>query len=278
MKHYDVDPRKLSEVFDNVSSTYKFYWMLSLLDIVSEGRAHQKVTFAEMVARMISKAWTPLTRGLFSFGKCDKLSARIHQLIFSTELHNCDTEERVRNYIIAHASDPVVAKICDQMTKYVPYRFLYPWLGYNPSNGPIELESQDFDTYRCPYCIEGKSIRINPAWVEYLTDHYEFFSVFAKYLLTYYLMGYNDNIVLPEEICASVTADGSSTSFNHQMGLASEPITTLYEANAQIALLKQQLRNERLSKKTLMSLVANMKNELHFGAGSSNTIITGGAH
>ena len=31
----DEDVKKLSQVFDNTSATYKFYWMLGLLDVVN---------------------------------------------------------------------------------------------------------------------------------------------------------------------------------------------------------------------------------------------------
>lgn len=222
MKHYAVEPEKLADIFDNTTATYKFYWMLALLDVVRNGRAHYCISFTEMVARMISKAWAPLTSGLFTFGPADKLSSRIVSLIHNSELKDCDTEERVRAYILTHAEENVVKDIVDRMTKYVPYRFLYPWLGNDnkPNRRTAQLSCEGVNN--CIYSIHDKSIRINPAWIEYLTDHLDVYESFTKYNLCYYLARYN-NLLMPDEEILTTTADGFSTSVGHQYSFAAEP-------------------------------------------------------
>lgn len=276
MKHYDVDPDKLSEVFKNTTSTYKYYWMLSLLDVVRYGHARKRISYTEMVARMISKAWLPITSGMFAFSKCDKLSARVHTLIFSTELKNCDTEDRVRQYLINHADDLAVKDIVDKLTHYVPYHFLYPWLGTIESKKKLSAESEKQAANRCPYSINytDKSILINPVWIEYLTDHVDILEAFAKYHLTYYLMKYNDNIVLPDEEAMSVTADGASTSINRKMGFATEPLPQLSTAE-EAEMLKKENRSLKHINKVLMELskVKSVSNKYKFEAGTKNTII-----
>lgn len=265
MREYDVDPQKLAEVFQNTTATYKFYWMLALIDCIRAGKIYQDITFTEMVARMIAKAWAPLTSGMFSFGKGDAMWARVTNLIFATELKNCDTEERVLSYITHHSSDPVVKMIVDKMTNYVPYRFLYPWLGFNERNKPIEIASQDFVKNRCPYSINKKTIKINPAWAQYLMDHADILEGFTKYYLTIFLMKFNDNIVLPEEESLSMTADGSYTSMNSQMGFASEPLPQ-YETNREIADLKKQVSD--LNK--IIKILGNNNNFINYGTFVAN--------
>lgn len=254
MKQYDVDPEKLAKVFEHTTTTYKFYWMLALIDATKATAGMRDISFAEMAARMLSKAWIPLNTGLFVFSKEDKLHQLINKLIFNTELRNCDTEERVRNYIISHSKDALVKDIVARMTTYVPYRFLSPWVGANDRHKVMETASQDFGLHRCPYAIFGKAIRINPAWRQYLLDHAPFFESFAKYNLTYYLTRFNDNIILPEEDVMAITADGSATSFNTQMGFAAEGILP-YNANQYLEALQKELRLLRSQNKKLHSLL-----------------------
>lgn len=221
MKTYDVDPGKLTQVFDTTTSTYKFYWLLALMDQIKLGKAYHTISFTEMVASMVGKAWNPITSGLFTFGKCDALIQRVRLLIFKSELRVYDVEERVRKYIAENADEPAVMDLVDKMTKYVPYRFLYPWIG-SGSNSDSAACSRDFATYRCPYEISKKSIRINPAWVEYLTDHRVMIEAFAKMQLQLFLLDRKNNILFADNDFVATTADGSSTSIAIQAGMVAE--------------------------------------------------------
>lgn len=217
MKHYDVDPEKLTRVFDNTTSTYKFYWCLALLQQVKEGKAYSTITFTEMVAAMVAKSWNSVTSGTFNFGDFDKLIHRTNKLIKWSELNAKDVEERVERYIVEHADSPLIKDLVDKMTKYVPYRFLYPWIG-TMSNAKSAAASQDFNTYRCPYSIRKNTININPAWVEYLQDHLTILEAFTKYNLQFYLINHNNKILLADN--EAITADGASSSMASQMGMA----------------------------------------------------------
>lgn len=278
MRKYDIDPEKLQQVFHNTTATYKFYWLQALLDVVRSGKAYQDITFNEMVARMISKAWIPLTSGLFTFGKSDKISARIHQLIFTTELRNCDNEDRVRTYLTSHANDESVIDIVDKMTKYVPYRFLYPWLGADLTNKQTAMASSNYEKYECPYCINyaKKQIRLFTPWIDYLNDHLDVYEAFAKYNLFIFLVKYNDNILLPEEESLhTMTADGLGITY----GLVSEaPIPN--DISKEIALLKTKLKKEKEGKQVLQGILSslNIQNSFNFKKGSKNTIFANGVN
>jgi len=211
MNTYYNFPEKLSEVFETKTTTYKFYWMLALLDAVKSDEGQRQITFTEMVARMVSKAWVPVTSGLFSFGESDALMSRIHTLIFASELNLKDVEERVCIYLLKHASDPLVKDLVAKMTVYVPYRFLYPWVGNQ--SAPLTREaSQNYDQYACPYAIMDKAIVVHPQWAEYFRRHSTILRDFTKYNLILYLAKHNNNILLPEEEALNTTADGMSVS------------------------------------------------------------------
>lgn len=188
------DVKKLSQIFDNTSTTYKFYWMLGLLDAVSIGKAHQPITFNEMVARMLGKAWQPLLQGRLSFGKCDNLLHHITHIIMLSPLNMDSLEDKVICYMMSNPKSILVNNVVKKLTNYVPYRFLYPWIG-TCNNSTAEILSRE-EKRRCIYYIEGDTIKINPIWIDYLTTHRTIIERFTKYSLSCFLAKRNPNFVL----------------------------------------------------------------------------------
>lgn len=200
------DVRKLSQVFDNTSATYKFFWLLGLLDVVNCGRAHQPITFNEMVARMLGKAWNALTISHFSFGKCDALLENIFLLVRKTPLNYVSLEERVVCYMLKNPNDSLVKDIVKRLTHNVPYRFLYPWIGFCSNPQAVVLSNEE--ERRCIYSIEKDRIKINPIWIRYLQAHSHILEGFAIHNLNCFLAKRNPNFILPIENNISKTADG----------------------------------------------------------------------
>lgn len=67
---------KLGQVFRRTTSSYKFLWFLSILDLVASrdlqiGKA-LRLSMPEIVALMIAKAWVPTQRFRLNFGHWDK--------------------------------------------------------------------------------------------------------------------------------------------------------------------------------------------------------------
>ena len=59
----------LAACFNNTSATYKYYWLLSILQQVENGNL--KIAKQELFARMISNAWFTVNYFHVSFGKQD---------------------------------------------------------------------------------------------------------------------------------------------------------------------------------------------------------------
>lgn len=192
------DVKKLSKVFDNTTATYKFYWMLGILDVVNDCGAHQPITFTEMVARMLGKAWQPLLQGNFSFGKFDKLLYNINRIIMFSPLNLYSFEDRILCYMMSNPHNTIVSDIVKKLTHNVPYRFLYPWIGtcYNSMAETLSRESER----RCIYSIEGDRIRINPIWIDYLIVHRNILKGFTIHKLNCFLARRNPNFMLPMEM------------------------------------------------------------------------------
>ena len=49
----------LAGIFGNTTATYKFYWFVSLLDIVVKERK-TRISFWEIIAGMVAESWYPI--------------------------------------------------------------------------------------------------------------------------------------------------------------------------------------------------------------------------
>lgn len=203
---------RLSRIFDNTTATYKYYWMLSLLDIVRRGRGHQPVSYTEMVARMVSKAWQPLMIGRFGFGKCDALLDRVKEMIVHSPLNINSYEDRVYCYIMANKDSGLVKEIVVKLTKYVPARFLYPWIGTCTNSEAYIMSSAE--ERRCLYSIDGKYVYLNPLWIKYLAEQNYILECFAYHRLNCFLEQRNPDFILPAESSFVTTADEVHLSYS----------------------------------------------------------------
>src|SRR5450759_464737 len=57
----------LSACFNNTSATYKYYWFLSILQSIEDGKI--RIQKKDLFARMISNAWYTVNYFHISFGK-----------------------------------------------------------------------------------------------------------------------------------------------------------------------------------------------------------------
>lgn len=190
------DIERFSHIFDNTTSTYKFYWMLSILDVANEGRVHGAIGFDELVARMISKAWWPLKHGFFSFGECDALIKRIDLLILCSPLNMASMEDRIRQYLINNRNAKLVQQIVKDMTKYVPYRLLYPWIGACKNSEAVAMSKST--NIRALYSIVENTIVINPCWRSFLVDYNYILKGFTLNHLYRFLERKNPDFCLPD--------------------------------------------------------------------------------
>lgn len=101
---HNLEVEKISRLYDTTTTTYKFWWGLSLLDVVEQGRA--SVSLNELIVMMLSKAYPPYKTFHFSFGLQDVLPARIDTLerIFESHLPKlCKNLEISTHLMVCHA-------------------------------------------------------------------------------------------------------------------------------------------------------------------------------
>ncbi len=200
-----LDTRKLSQIYDYTVATYKFYWFVSILDIVvNERRRH--ITFWEIIAGMIANAWYPIHYFKLSFGKSDSLYQQIITLQSELKIPIDAAKGDIKRKILNDTDIPYVKSLLRVFTQNVPYRFLSPWIRHT-TNEDVERLSQSF-TYDCFYAIRGETIEINPVWMDYLVENYPLLRDFSFWNLTTFLQKRNPNVPdLPSKLVKPIQRD-----------------------------------------------------------------------
>lgn len=70
---------KLVSVFTSTSATYKFYWLLAIIELVEEG--HLKLDKRKIFARMISNSWYTINYFHVSYGKQDNIQMTVEKIL-----------------------------------------------------------------------------------------------------------------------------------------------------------------------------------------------------
>lgn len=186
----------MNRVFDNTTATYKFYWLLSLLDMHVLG-CQDEMSALQVAARMVAYAWYPIEYFKLSFGRGDSMSSIIPEVARLTGITVDDKLEDKNNAINeAILTNKQVEDKVQILLNNVPYRFQYPWIDAK-GNKEMELRTQSFEN-DCLYSLKGSGVdmvvRINPKWHNYLTTNYRILRDFALWNLSVFLQSKNPNV------------------------------------------------------------------------------------
>ncbi len=187
-----VDVGRLSRIYDKTVATYKFYWFVSIINLICANQERRVFSFNEIIAGMISEAWYPIHYFRLSFGKQDSLEANIMEIQRLLNIPIDATKEKVRETILANIEKQEVRHCLHIFTLNVPYRFLSPWIP-GATDAQVEAYSQKYFN-NCPYAISGKEILINDSWVEYLTKYAAILKDFSFWNLSIFLQKRNPNV------------------------------------------------------------------------------------
>lgn len=117
-----LDVGALSRVFDSRTNSYKFLWMLSLLDVLGENQFKPgPIPARRVVLHMLRNADAPLRRFRLSLGPRDQTAKHVESLCASTSLSPRTDIERL---IVSQAAFEAAQK---ELLHYVPQRFLTPF-------------------------------------------------------------------------------------------------------------------------------------------------------
>jgi hypothetical protein len=163
---------KLGQAFDSASASYKFYWLLGILDLLPnhpKGKIPVKLIQAQMVALALpTVAYFRLT-----LGKQDRLQDLVRRLVDELKVPAYTEKWKASNEALR------LGQSLEMLSDMVPTRFLSPWSG--PTNGlkgdkltatieEFALKSQGGDE-PTPYYLNGDCIQVGEAWRRFLTEN-----------------------------------------------------------------------------------------------------------
>ena len=77
--HSELGIEKLISVFNSTTASYKFYWIISIVELVENGMI--EIPKSTIYARMIANSWFTINYFKVSFGKSDQLQTLVSELI-----------------------------------------------------------------------------------------------------------------------------------------------------------------------------------------------------
>lgn len=179
----------LAACFNNTSATYKYYWFLSILQSLEEGKT--KINKRELFSRMISNAWYTVNYFHVSFGKQDLIQQAI-QVVNSIENISIDENYQIVLDKLSSTSNRITEKQLWHFNKNVPHWFMSPWF---PKTDKEEIykSSQKF-ALKCLYALYDEEIIINPEWENYLVTNARVLKDFCFWNLALFLQTKNPNV------------------------------------------------------------------------------------
>ena len=176
-----LDIAALSRLFSNTTTSYKYIFFLSYLDILKRKEFHavEPISFRELTIEMLANAWYPHTYFKLSFGRQDLIAAKLDSLnleISEPILKFRDADKKLlRGIIDSQLSD-------DSLMRYVPFRTLRPFFeeelkgvdDYKIDSTIARLSAKYFTTRKPIYSFINRADAIlpHPLWAEYFKLHF----------------------------------------------------------------------------------------------------------
>jgi hypothetical protein len=200
----DLGIRHFSGIFNNTTNSYKFYWLLAILEAVKNG--YVRPSFDLLTAEMIAQAWYPVLICHLNFGGQDELSNLVQLLKKQAALSELSQREDVRNTAIRNVLESAEFKNkFHQLQRYVPQRLLRPWFSNSLIGLPDHqidkqiqlLAEQNYERQEYPPLykfwneVDNKGIEIHPDWMTYLSQNFRIVRAFVLWSLLAFLQQRN---------------------------------------------------------------------------------------
>ena len=185
-------------VFNNTTNSYKFFWWLSIIEICNQNDS-EIISFDEIVFKIISKLWYPVNFFKISFGKIDKCSKYVKQIQEEYNLADNINEADLYEFLIDHRDSDILVKITNELTRYVPYRFIRPWFNQETrslKDGLVNSKIIELQNETAPYIIDlsNSKIKINAKWFDWIKTNYSILKTSTNFYLLKYLEKENPNV------------------------------------------------------------------------------------
>lgn len=180
----DDNVKKLRQVFDKKSTSYKYFWFMSILQIY-QSTGKENIPFRDILIKMASNAGKYVFTGEYEFPQIDQIPNYLETINKKIESNKKTIGVVLDKVIEDYYDEWELNSLLSPLLKNVPYRFLSPWIPFT-SNEDVVAKSKMNET-RCPYALYDDHITINPIWGVYLIDNYDMIEKFIEKELRVYL-------------------------------------------------------------------------------------------
>ncbi|HEV7351325.1 HNH endonuclease domain-containing protein [Telluribacter sp.] len=216
----ELDISALSGVFKDTTNSYKFYWILAILDGLKEN-GESVITQQELALRMLANVWYPLDFYKLSFGPQDGFRKIAGYISNKVQIDNRPNSPSLLNQINHSLSSKDLSELAQEAKKlyrWVPYRFIRPFFNSETKGIPdhqvnatiSRLCYEMFKSHpqRVLYRFVGDAIELNPAWVTYFQKHQSILRGFVHWHLVKFVQKNNPNVIgLTEKLEKPVMRD-----------------------------------------------------------------------
>ncbi|WDO12329.1 hypothetical protein MH928_13470 [Flavobacterium sp. WW92] len=191
-----LNVNKLSSVFNNTSATYKYYWLLSIIETVEQGK--RVIAKKELFASMLANAWYTVNYFHVSFGGQDMIQQAIGNIVEIEMIPIIARKDHVVQILLSSDNKKTIA-LLNHFDKNVPHWFLTPWVSknkgenYSQYQNRIYTESQRFHNQSL-YALYSDRIEVNPMWLNYLKSNARILKDFCYWNLSNFLQVRNPNV------------------------------------------------------------------------------------
>jgi HNH endonuclease len=210
-----LDISALSRLFAKTTTSYKYLYFISLLDILKHRQFEvlSPISFEEIIVEMLVNSWYPHSYFKLSFGTQDKITQKLDSLnleISKPIIKYTDPDKKLLRKILA--SQPL-NDIVDYLKRYVPFRILGTFLDEELRKHEVNLgrgndlekampciAERYFESRKPLYCFNSneynncQSINIHPQWAEYIEKNYMIIRGWASWEWLIYMQNKNPNI------------------------------------------------------------------------------------
>lgn len=235
-----VDVTPLSKSFRNVQNSYKFYWLLAILDHLKVSD-DPVITFDDLSMRMLSQVWYPLDYFKLSFGAKDGfkfLAQRVSQeLSVNNSVNAPSLLEQMTQKLDAGKLEYLRGRINKGLLRWVVYRFLSPFfesqvrgLKDQLVNDIIrDLSNSAVYSKKVPYAIKDDHIIVQGSWMAYFRTHQAILRGFTAWHLVRFLQKNNPNVIgLTEKLERPIARDLLLAKRFWSSYLKAEPFQCIY--------------------------------------------------
>lgn len=192
----DLPTAKRAAAFSNTSATYKFYWLIAIIESVENGSV--QIDKRALFSRMIANAWYTVNYFHVSFGKQDLIQDAVRSILINERL-TMDIKKDLLLSILQNSSNSTTEHTLHHFNKNVPHWFLSPWFSKLPQENDVSYRKRIYASSRvfendCLYALHDDTIVVNPIWVSYLQNNAKILRDFCYWNLALFLQMRNPNV------------------------------------------------------------------------------------